>query len=110
MKNLIVYTSQPASGQMATFMQAVAQNMDVRPVSQLPAPDPVRRQALRVERIELRDGIKLAEFSLEQYRSGAWQPDAGHESGLRFDLDALNRRLSGLNTVLGTEEGGADNA
>ena len=61
-------------------------------------------------RLELLDDIKTAEFSLEQYRSGAWQPDAGHESGLRFDLEALKNRLRGIETVLGTEKGAEDNA
>ena len=112
MNNLTVYCSQPASGQMATFLLAVAlaHHVVVRPVTAIPAPDPLRRQALRVERTELRRAIGRAEFGLAHYASGAWQPDAGAENGLRFDLETLNSRLRALNTVLGTEKEGVDNA
>lgn len=110
-KALIVYTSQPASLEMATFLSAAAQGqyLVIRPVAALPAPDPQRRQQLRTERLELRNDINAAEFGLEQYRSGAWQPDAGHENGLRFDLEALGNRLRGVETVLGLGKGGVDN-
>ena len=112
MSLLTVYCSQPASGQMATFLLAFSQGQSVvvRPIIDIPAPDPVRRQQLKTLRLELLDSIKTAEFGLEQYRSGAWQPDAGHENGLRFDLEALKNRLRGIDTVLGTEKGGEDNA
>lgn len=111
MNNLIVYCSQPASGQMATFLMAVSQahHLLVRPISALPAPDPLRRQALRTERAELVNDITVTEFLLEQYRCGQLQPDANHENGLQFDLQALKNRLRGVNTVLGTEIGGPDN-
>ena len=109
-----VYTSNPADQGLAGFALALGHNLcrPVRllPLTQLPAPDPVRRQQLKTLRLELLDSIKTAEFGLEQYRSGAWQPDAGHENGLRFDLEALKNRLRGIDTVLGTEKGGEDNA
>jgi hypothetical protein len=110
---LTVYCSQPASGQMATFLQAVsrAHTIVVRPVTALPAPDPLRRQALRVERGELLDAIQAAETSLELLRTRRVQPDAGRENGLRFTLNSLNNRLKGVNTVLGsTAKGAVDNA
>lgn len=111
-KALIVYTSQPSSYEMATFLQAAqqGQHLVIRPVTALPAPDPQRRQQLKALRTELLGDIQTAEFGLEQYRSGAWQPDFGHESGLRFDLEALRNRLRGVETVLGTEKGAPDNA
>jgi hypothetical protein len=112
METITVYCSQPASGQMATFLLAAGQGhqLVVRPMTELPVPDPQRRQQLKTLRLELLNDIKTAEFGLEQYRSGGWQPDAGHESGLRFDLEALKNRLRGIETVLGTEKGAADNA
>ena len=110
MEGLIVYTSVPASGQLATFLRAVAEahHVDVRPLSALPAPDEHRRQQLRVLRGELQESIDQAQRELNAFASGELQPDAGRESGLRYDLEALNRRLAGINTVLGTEKGGAD--
>lgn len=112
MNNLTVYCSQPASGQMATFLLAIGQahHVVVRPIAELPAPDPLRRQQLRAERAELLEAIALAGHFLGQYQRGERQPDAGNESGLRFDLEALKNRLRGVETVLGTEVGGADNA
>jgi hypothetical protein len=112
MKDLIVYTSAPANGQMFTFLQAVASAHDVviRPVSALPPPDEQRRQQLRVVRLELLDAVAETQRHLGCFERGEVQPDAGRESGLRFDLEAYNRRLAGINTVLGTEKGGEDNA
>ncbi|MDB5268027.1 MAG: hypothetical protein JWP58_1067 [Hymenobacter sp.] len=108
---LIVYTSEPASPQMATFLMAAAQgqHLDIRPTSALPPPDLQRRQALRTERLELEEAISLAVAELACFASGEAQPDAGRENGLRFDLDARRRRLAGIMTVLGTEIGGPDN-
>ncbi|WP_210516434.1 hypothetical protein [Hymenobacter terricola] len=112
MQNLTVYCSQPASPQMATFLLAVqnAHGVVIRPVSELPAPDPLRRQQLRVERTGLLEAIAVAAHDLDRLVYGEVQPDAGRENGLRFELEALKRRLSGVNTVLGTEKGGTDNA
>jgi hypothetical protein len=112
METLTVYCSQPASGQMATFLLAAGQGhqLVVRPITELPAPDLQRRQQLRAERVELLDEIKLSEFMLEQYRCGQLQPDTGHEQGLRYMLDTCKSRLRGIDTVLGTEKGAADNA
>lgn len=109
---LTVYCSQPASGQMATFLQAVVQahRIVVRPIAELPAPDPQRRQQLRTERLALSDELKISEFMLEQYRCGQLQPDLSHEQGLAFLVDSLKSRLRGIDTVLGTEKGGVDNA
>lgn len=111
-KSLVVYTSEPASPQMATFLRAAAQglHLDIRPTTALPAPDPLRRPALRVERTELLASIALAEHFLGLYQRGERQPDAGNESGLRFDLEALRNRLRAVDTVLGLHAPGADNA
>ncbi|HEX8505493.1 MAG TPA: hypothetical protein VF630_09005 [Hymenobacter sp.] len=111
MKDLIVYTSMPSSGQMTTFLRAVgeAHHVDVRPISALPAPDEHRRQQLRVVRLELLDAVAETQRDLGCFERGEVQPDAGRENGLRYDLEAYNRRLAGINTVLGTEIGGPDN-
>ena len=111
---ITVYTFNPADRGVAGFVLALGFNLQqpvqLRPLAALPAPDPLRRQALRVERAELVESIQRAEFSLEQYASGAWQPDAGHESGLKSDLDALQARLRAVQAVLGLEKGAEDNA
>ena len=113
-KTLNLYSSSTNDTGLQGFLLAISQNIGCEvkllPLTLLPRPDPQRRQALRVERAELLSSIQLAGFSLEQYATGAWQPDAGHENGLRFDLEALHNRLRAVQTVLGTEAGGADNA
>jgi len=111
MKGLIVYTSQPASLGMATFLMAVhlAHDVAIRPLSELPRPDSQRRQNLRTERVELRKAVQLTEHFLAQYRAGERQPDADNENGLRRDLEHLQSRLRVVEAVLSTEQGGADN-
>ena len=107
-----VYCSQPASGQMATFLLALTQAHSVRilPVSELPKPDELRLQQKRVERLGLLSDIKAVEKHLALYASGELQPDAGAEQGLRFTLESLNTRLKGVNAVLSSvEKGGVDN-
>ncbi|HEX8659197.1 MAG TPA: hypothetical protein VF690_16780 [Hymenobacter sp.] len=96
---------------MATFLLALsaAHSVAIRPVSELPAPDHQRRQYLRAERLQLLDAISLTKAHLAKFRTGEWQPDAGRENGLTFELEALSSRLRGIETVLGTERGGADN-
>ena len=111
---LLLYTSDSTDQGLHGFVEVLAMNLGrkarILPLTALPRPDTQRRQALRLERGELLESIQRAEFGLEQYCSGAWQPDAGHESGLRFDLEALKNRLRAVETVLGVEKGGADNA
>ena len=112
MKNLTVYCSQPASGQMATFLMALgqAQGVAIRPLTDLPKPDQLRLQQKRVEQGELLDAIEATETRLTLYASGELQPDAGAEQGLRFTLESLKTRLNGVNTVLSSVEiGGQDN-
>ncbi|WP_210521603.1 hypothetical protein [Hymenobacter terricola] len=112
MENLIVYCSQPASGQMATFLMSLsqAQNVVIRPVSEIPQPDALHLQRKRVERGDLLDAIEATETHLALYGLGRLQPDAGAEQGLKFTLESLKSRLNGVNTVLGSvEKGGVDN-
>ena len=114
MRAIIVYTSNPADQGLAGFALALGHNLrrpvHLRPLAALPAPDPLRRQALRLEHAELLEAIALAEHFLGLYERGERQPDAGNESGLRFDLEALRSRLRGVETVLGLHTPGADNA
>lgn len=114
MSVITVYTSNPADQGLAGFVLALGHNLcrpvQLLPLSQLPAPDLLRRQRLRVERTELVEAIALAQHDLDRYTYGEAQPDASRESGLRFDLDALTNRLRGVDTVLSTERGGPDNA
>ena len=109
-----VYTSNPADQGLVGFVLALGHNLQrpvrLLPLSQLPAPDPLRRQALRVEHAELLEAIALAEHFLRLYARGERQPDASHENGLRFDVEALRNRLRGVETVLGLHSPGADNA
>ena len=109
-----VYTSNPADQGLVGFALALGHNLQrpvrLLPLAQLPAPDPLRRQALRVEHAELLEAITLTEHFLGLYQRGECPPDAGNESGLRFDLEALRNRLRGVKTVLGLHAPGADNA
>lgn len=111
---LTVYTSNPIDPGLAGFVLALGYNLghSVRllPLAALPAPDPQRRQALRVERLELVEAIAQTQHELERFGFGDARADAGRESGLRYDLDALRSRLRGVETVLGTQKGGPDNA
>ncbi|MBH8567548.1 hypothetical protein KB206_01535 [Microvirga sp. STS02] len=114
MSPITVYTSNPADQGLAGFALALSHNLQrpvhLRALTALPAPDLLRRQALRVEHAELLEAIALAEHFLGLYEQGERQPDAGHENGLRFDLEALRNRLRGVETVLGLHATGADNA
>ncbi|MDO7875519.1 hypothetical protein Q5H93_12315 [Hymenobacter sp. ASUV-10] len=105
-----LYTSCPADLGVQGLAIALSHNfnlpVDVLPLSLLPAPDTERRQALRVERAELVEALQRAEWSLEQYRTGQWQPDAGHQNGLEFDRQALLTRREAIDRVLGAEKGG----
>jgi hypothetical protein len=109
-----VYTSNPADQGLAGFALALGHNLcrPVRllPLTQLPAPDPLRLPQKRVERTELREAIEAVATHLALYAAGELAPDAGKEAGLRFTLDALNTRLKGVNAVLSSvEKGGVDN-
>ncbi|MBF9239488.1 hypothetical protein I2I05_18995 [Hymenobacter sp. BT683] len=110
MEAINVYTSNATDQGLVAFTLALGMNLgrqiNLRPLSQLPKPDPLRRQALRVERVEVLEQLKQAEFCLEQYACGAWQPDASHQEGTRFIVDSLTSRLRGLDAVLSTEKGG----
>ena len=108
-----IYTSNPADRGLAGFAVALGHNLcrPVRllPLSRLPRPDPLRRQALRVERAELVEAIAWAEHDLERRRYGDVPADAGRENGLQSDLNALQARLRAVNATLALGKGGEDN-
>jgi hypothetical protein len=111
---ITVYTSNPADRGLAGFVLALGFNLQkpvqLRPLSALPAPDPLRRQRLRVEHAELVEAIAQAEHDLERLHYGDVPADAGRENGLRFDLEALRTRLRAVEAVLSLGKGGVDNA
>ena len=113
MEPLNIYTSDPADNGLAGIVLALGQNLQrevhLRPLEQLPVPDPERRQALRVEREEIVESIHRAEWCLAQYRGGHWHRDASHENGLAADLDALLTRRRAIDRILGAEKGGVNN-
>lgn len=113
MKAVNLYTSHTADlgvqGLAIAMSHQLGKPVHVLPLSLLPAPDPERRQALRVERAEVVEKLNMAEWALEQYRSGAWQPDAGHQNGLESDRQALLTRREAINRILGAEKGAASN-
>ncbi|MDO7853177.1 hypothetical protein [Hymenobacter convexus] len=108
-----VYTSNPADQGLAGFAVALSHNLcrpvQLLPLSQLPLPDPLRRQALRVEHAELVESIAQVEHDLERLAYGDVPADAGRENGLKADLNALQTRLRAVNATLGLGKGGEDN-
>lgn len=108
MNLLRLYTSSPASVKLADLglTGTLAQKVQLLPLTALPAPQAQRRHSLRQERQELRTDIQTIGWSLQQYRSGAWLPDAGRENGLQADLDASISRLRAVEATLRALEGG----
>jgi len=108
-----VYTSDPTDRSLAGFALALGFNMQrpvrLLPLTCLPAPDPLRLQALRVERTELVESISWAEHDLERLAYGDVPADAGRENGLKSDRDALLARLRAVNAMLGVGKGGLHN-
>jgi hypothetical protein len=102
MRPLRLYTSSPATLQLAGLgiTGQLALRVQVLPFSALPAPLPVRRLALAQERAALRQDVQTISWSLHQYRSGQWLPDAGRENGLQADLDASISRLRAVEATL----------
>lgn len=102
MSFLRVYSSSPASLKLADLglTGQLARQVRLLPLTALPAPKPQRGHALRQERDELRQDILTISWSLQQYRSGAWLPDAGRENGLQADLDASISRLRAVEATL----------
>lgn len=111
MRPINVYTSNAAGSNLAGVVAALGMNLgrpvQLLPIEQLPAPDLLRRQALRLEQRELREDIQRHRATLAAYRNGERQPNAGRENGLLFDIEALGNRLRAVNGLLG--EGGQDN-
>ncbi len=103
------YSSEPDRLGLASFAQALSHNLGcavrLRPLRELPAPDPARRHALRVERLDVVDRLNRTAWCLEQYRCHQWQPDAGEENGLQADHDALATRLRAIDRVLKVKGG-----
>lgn len=108
MPTLRLYSSSPASVKLADLglTGQLARQVRLLPLSALPAPRPQRQHALRQERDELRADILTIGWSLQQYRSGAWLPDAGRENGLEADLDASISRLRAVEATLRALEAG----
>ena len=112
MKSLTVYCSQPASGQMATFLKALhlGQGLTIRPLTALPQPDALRLQALRVEQGEVVEAIEATQAHLELFQTGQLQPDAGRQNGLTYKLNTLQDRLRAILAIFSSVEiGGVDN-
>jgi hypothetical protein len=107
---LTIYTSLPASPGLATLVLCLpseyGQQVQVRPLSELPSPDPAHTQRLRAEQADLQQTLQRVEWSLEQYRSGQWQPDAGEQNGLAYQRDALQTRLMAIGRALGGGKAG----
>ncbi|MDO7851588.1 hypothetical protein [Hymenobacter convexus] len=110
---ITVYTSDPADRGLAGFVLALGFNLQrpvrLLPLTRLPAPDPLRLQALRVERTELIESIAQAEHDLERLAYGDVPADAGRENGLKADRDALHARLRAVEAMLRVGKGGLHN-
>lgn len=108
MQTLRIHTASPETFKPADLglTGRLALSLHVLPLAALPAPLPQRVHALRLERAELREDVKTIGWSLQQYRSGTWLPDAGRENGLQADLDASISRLRAVENTLKSLEGG----
>jgi hypothetical protein len=108
MNSLRLYTSSPASVKLADLglTGTLAKKVQLLPLTSLPVPNPQRVLSLRQERRELKHDIDTIGWSLQQYRSGAWLPDACRENGLQADLDASISRLRAVEASLRALGGG----
>lgn len=102
MKALRLYSFAPASLKLAELglTGTLARQLQLLPLTALPAPKAQRPLALAAERAQLRRDVRTIGWSLLQYRSGAWLPDACRENGLQADLDASIARLRAVEAAL----------
>ena len=113
MQSINLYTSGVADGlltSLADSLRAEGRVVRLLPIEQLPAPDPQRRQALRVEREEISEDLARHRATLQAYRAGRRSADAGRENGLLYDIEALSTRLRAIYSILGEKEGGPADA
>ena len=113
MQSINLYTSGVADGlltSLADSLRAEGRVVRLLPIEQLPAPDPQRRQALRVEREEISEDLARHRATLQAYRAGRRPADAGRENGLLYDIEALSTRLRAIYSILGEKEGGPADA
>ena len=110
---ILLYSSNTSDLGLQGLAIALSQNygqpVEVLPLSMLPSPDLEHLNRLRVERAEVVEQLNQVEWSLEQFKSGAWQPDAGMQNGLEFERQALLNRRDAINRTLGAEKGAVSN-
>ncbi|UOQ96641.1 hypothetical protein MUN81_15500 [Hymenobacter sp. 5317J-9] len=111
-KTIHLYSSAGNTG-LGGFIFTLSQNLErdvlLLPLSKLPTPDPLRLQALRVEKNEIEADLPHLEFALGKFARGEWGPDAGRENGLKADIDAAKTRLRAINAMLRVGKGGLHN-
>ena len=106
MQTLRIYTSSPASTQLASLaLQRPGQRIELLPLSQLPTGPQPRRLSLLAEAHDLRQRLKAVELALANVQAGLYYEDP---AGLRFEQDALQTRISGIERRLG-QGGGPGN-
>lgn len=76
------------------------QGHQVKPLIDLPPPRPARLASLRVEQQELVQEEQTIRWTLDQYAQGLLLPDACHENGLLYQLDAVGSRLRAVTATL----------
>lgn len=108
-----LYTSNPADQALVGFAQALGHNLgrevQLRPLAQLPAPDPRRLPQLRLERAHVREDLAGAELGLGHLCFVDKAATAAQAETLFARTQALRSRLAVLDAALGAEKGGPRN-
>jgi hypothetical protein len=105
MSQVTIYSSAPESTQLACAFQHVrlaGYKLVVRPLAVYPAPNPTRKQRLRLqdERYGVLQLLANLGLKLDAIEAGTLRPDVGEEQGLRAERDSLLARLRGLDAAL----------
>lgn len=114
MSQVNVYSSLPESVQLAcafSGMRRAGLGIVVRPIAQMPATSPGRKELrrLRDQLHEVTQVLANIGLKLDMIETGRLRPDVGEEPGLRAERDSLFARQRGLLAAIQELEGGVVN-